>query len=43
MEYIQEQITTFYAGIFTVRSQIAPFTNMEGTVTAEDLRADKIH
>ena len=43
VEYIQEKISTFSAGISTSMSHIAPFTNMEVAVTAEDLRADTIH
>ena len=42
MEYIQEQISTFSEGMSTSMIQIAPFTNMEGNVMAEDLRADII-
>ena len=43
MKYAQEEISTFSAGMSIAMFQIAPFTNMEGTITAEDLRADTIH
>ncbi len=38
LEYIQQQLSTFLAGMSTKMSRIAKFTNMEGAVTKEDLR-----
>ena len=42
MEYIQNQLSTFSAGMSTNMSKIAIFTNMEGTENAVDLRAATI-
>ena len=38
MEYIQQQLSTFSAGMATDMSRIAVFTNMEGATNNEDLR-----
>lgn len=43
MEYIQQQLSTFSAGMASNMSKIARFTNMEGTVTREDLRETTVH
>ncbi|KAL9178895.1 hypothetical protein ACHAXT_011868 [Thalassiosira profunda] len=44
MEYIQQQLSSFSAGMSTAMSRVAPFTNMEGTVTRDDdLRAASVH
>ena len=44
MEYIQQQLSTFLAGMATAMSRIARFSNMEGTTTAErDIRASTVH
>ncbi|KAL7525436.1 hypothetical protein ACHAXR_001004, partial [Thalassiosira sp. AJA248-18] len=43
MEYIQQQLSTFSAGMATQMSQVARFTNMEGTTVREDLRGPTIH
>ena len=42
LEYIQQQMSTFSAGMAANMSRIARFTNMEGAVVAEDLRAGTI-
>ena len=42
MEYIQQQLSTFSKGMSTAMSQVARFTNMEGSVENEDLRATTI-
>ncbi len=38
MEYIQQQLSSFSAGMAAAMSAVPMFTNMEGTVTREDLR-----
>ena len=38
LEYIQQQLSTFTAGMSSAMSSIAHFTNMEGMVTREDRR-----
>ena len=43
MEYIQQQLSTFSIGMSTKMSEIAIFTNMEGTKNADDLRAATIY
>jgi hypothetical protein len=43
MEYIQQQLSTFSKGMSTNMSRIQKFTNMEGAVATEDLRAATIH
>ena len=43
MEYIQQQLSTFSAGMSTAMSRIAVFTNMEGAVNADDLRTATIY
>ena len=43
MEYIQQQLSTFSAGMSSKMSRIAVFTNMEGAVNADDLRTATIH
>ena len=43
MEYIQQQLSTFSAGMSSRMSRIAVITNMEGTVNANDLRTAIIH
>ena len=44
LEYIQQQLSTFLAGMATAMSRIARFSNMEGTTTAKrDIRASTIH
>ena len=43
MEYIQQQLSTFSAGMSTAMSKIAPFTNMEGATNNNDLRVGIIH
>ena len=43
MEYIQQQLSTFSAGMADNMSRIARFTNMEGAVTKEDLRGTTVH
>ena len=42
MEYIQQQLSTFSAGMSTAMSNVAIFTNMEGSVEHEDLRRTAI-
>ena len=42
MEYIQQQLSTFSAGMSTAMRQAARFTNMEGLVVSEDLRATTV-
>ena len=43
LEYIQQQLSTFSAGMATAMSRIARFLNLEGTTTADDPRASTIH
>ena len=43
MEYIQQQLSTFSAGMSTAMSRIAIFTNMEGAVNADDLRTATLY
>ena len=43
MEYIQQQLSTFSAGMTTAMSKITPFTNMEGATNNNDLCAGTIH
>ena len=43
LEYIQQQLSTFSAGMATAMSRIARFSNLEGTTTADDPRASTIH
>jgi len=43
MEYIQQQLSTFSAGMSDAMSKIKPFTNMEGATNSDDLRAGTIH
>ena len=38
MEYIQQQLPTFSAGMSTTMSNVVRFINMEGSVEREDLR-----
>ena len=43
MEYIQQQLSTFSAGMAEKMSKVACFTNMEGSVARDDLRASMLH
>jgi hypothetical protein len=43
MEYIQQQLSTFSAGLADNMSNVARFTNMEGSVVNEDLRGATVH
>ena len=43
MEYLQEQLTSFSAGMSSEMSKIDVFTNMEGIGNDEDLRQATIH
>lgn len=43
MEYIQQQLSTFSAGMARNMSRVAQFTNMEGTVTRDDVRATTVY
>ena len=43
MESIQQQLSTFSAGMSDNMSLIARFTNMYGAVTKEDLRRTTVH
>ena len=43
MEYIQQQLSTFSAGMSDAMSKIKPFTNMEGATNSDDLRAGTIY
>ena len=43
LEYIQQQLSTFSAGMAANMSKIQTFTNMEGMTTYEDLRMATIH
>ena len=43
MEYIQQQLSTFSAGMSSAMSRIAIFTNMEGAVNADNLRTATIY
>ena len=43
MEYIQQQLSTFSAGMADNMSNVARFTNMEGSVVNEDLRGATVH
>ena len=40
---IQQQLSTFSAGMSSAMSRIAIFTNMEGAVNADDLRTATIY
>jgi len=42
MEYIQQQLSTFSVGMAEKMSTVARFTNMEGLVTRDDLRASTL-
>ncbi len=42
LEYIQQQLSTFSQGMSRNMQRIAVFTNMEGTVTHDDLRQQTI-
>ena len=43
MEYIQQQLSTFSAGMADNMSRIARSMNMEGAVPTEDLRGTTVH
>jgi len=43
LEYIQQQLSSFSAGMAANMSKIAQFTNMEGNVAREDLRIATVH
>lgn len=43
LEYIQQQLSTFSAGMASAMSRVARFTNMEGATTAEDLRGSTVY
>ena len=42
VEYIQQQLLSFLAGMREKMSNVERFTNMEGVVTHEDLRGDTV-
>ena len=42
MEYIQQQLSIFSAGMSTIVNKVARLTNMEGSVVNEDLRATTV-
>jgi len=43
MEYIQQQLFTFSAGMSDTMSKITHFTNMEGATNSDNLQAGTIH
>ena len=43
MEYVQQQLSSFSAGMAARMSQVEVFTNMEGATRREDIRASTIY